>query len=309
MTIGFISHPDCVLHEMGDTHPESPARLKAIEEQVIADGLDKLLHYYEAPLVTREQLCQAHDTDYVNQIFSLVPTTDYAWLDPDTCMNQYSLNAALRAAGAVVLGVDLVMAEKEKAVFCNIRPPGHHAEHNRAMGFCIFNNIAVGVAYAQQKYHLKRIAIVDFDVHHGNGTDDIFKNSDGVLFCSTFQHPFYPFSELNTNSNQRVYVPMAAGSSSKEFHEVVSTHWLPRLEAFQPELIFISAGFDAHAEDAMANLSLTDEDFFWVTQEIKKISDKYGKGRIVSSLEGGYALPALGRSAAAHLRALLGEEH
>jgi acetoin utilization deacetylase AcuC-like enzyme len=221
-------------------------------------------------------------------------------------MTPYSLAAALRAAGAVVLGVDLVMSGKSSAAFCNVRPPGHHAEANNAMGFCIFNNIAVGAAHALKTYSLKKIAIVDFDVHHGNGTEDIFSNTPEVLFCSSFQHPFYPNTGDNTVSEHIVNVPLAAGTNGQAFRAAIESAWLPELHAFQPELILISAGFDAHVEDDMAGLCLIEQDFTWVTQEIKKIADTYANGRIVSTLEGGYALSALGRSVAAHLNALLG---
>jgi acetoin utilization deacetylase AcuC-like enzyme len=306
MTISIISHPDCALHEMGAHHPESPARLSAIEDQLLASGLDIILQHHEAPLATREQLCRVHDADYVEQIFLKSPKQGQSWLDPDTSMNPFSLSAALRAAGAAVLGVDLVMNAESSAVFCNVRPPGHHAEHDRAMGFCIFNNVAVGAAHALQVYKLKRIAIVDFDVHHGNGSEDIFREEPKVLFCSTYQHPFYPFSGNENSAQHIVDVPLAAGTDSPAFRDAVATHWLPRLEAFQPELILISAGFDAHVEDDMAGLRLTEQDYAWVTTEVKKIADKYAGGRIVSTLEGGYALSALGRSVAAHVNALLG---
>ncbi len=306
MTISIISHPDCALHEMGEHHPESPARLSAIQDQLLASGLDIILQHHDAPLATREQLCRAHDADYVEQIFLKSPQDGQVWLDPDTSMNPHSLSAALRAAGAAVLAVDLVMTGKSSAAFCNVRPPGHHAKHNKAMGFCIFNNIAVGAAHALQAYKLKRIAIVDFDVHHGNGTEDIFREAPQVLFCSTFQHPFYPDTGSDTTSPHIVNVPLAAGTDGAAFRDAVTSHWLPRLEKFKPELILISAGFDAHAEDDMAGLRLVDQDFAWVTGEVKKIADKYAKGRIVSTLEGGYALSALGRGVAAHINALLG---
>ncbi len=306
MTICIISHPDCALHEMGAHHPESPARLSAIQDQLLSCGLDIVLQHHDAPLASREQLCRVHDPEYVEHIFLKAPEEGQAWLDPDTCMNPHSLTAALRAAGAAVLGVDLVMTGQTNAVFCNVRPPGHHAERNRAMGFCIFNNIAVGAAHALQVYQLERVAIVDFDVHHGNGTEDIFRDVPEILFCSTFQHPFYPNTGTNVVPEHIVNVPLPAGADGQAFRAAVESHWLPRLEAFQPELILISAGFDAHVEDDMSNLCLVDQDFAWVTREIKTIADKYAKGRIISTLEGGYALSALGRSVAAHLDALLG---
>ena len=306
MTISIISHADCALLDLGPHHPESPARLSAIQDQLLASGLDIILQHYDAPPADREQLCRVHDAEYVDQVFLMAPEEEQVWLESDTPMTPYSLQAALHAAGAVVLGVDLVMSEQTQSVFCNVRPPGHHAEHDKAMGFCIFNNIAVGAAHALHTYQLKRVAIVDFDVHHGNGTEDIFRQVKEILLCSTFQHPFYPFTGTQIESENIINVPLPAGSDSKSFRTAFTSHLLPALETFQPELILISAGFDAHSEDDMSDLYLVDQDYFWVTQEIKKIADKYAKGRIVSTLEGGYALPALGRSVAAHINALLG---
>ena len=307
MSIAFISHSDCALHEMGAHHPECPARLSAIQDQLLSSGLEFALRNYDAPLATIAQLYRVHDKSYVDDIFQRAPK-DYGqiWLDPDTSMMEGSLNAALRAAGAVVMAIDLVMSGEEQAAFCNVRPPGHHAERARTMGFCIFNNIAVGAAYAREKYGVNKLAILDFDVHHGNGTEDIFRDETGVLFCSTFQHPFYPNTGVDMISEHIVNAPLAAGAKSTEFKEAVNSHWLPRLHEFQPELVLISAGFDAHVDDDMASVCLTEQDFKWVTTEIKSIADTYAKGRIVSSLEGGYALSALGRSVVAHLDALLG---
>lgn len=306
MTISIISHSDCALHEMGIHHPDTPLRLSAIQDQLLASGLDMVLQHKDAPLATREQLCRAHAPSYVEQVFLKSPQQGQAWLDPDTSMNPHTLSAALRAAGAVVLGVDLVMTGKSQAAFCNVRPPGHHAEHDKSMGFCIFNNVAVGAAHALQVYKLKRIAIVDFDVHHGNGTEDIFRKVPEILFCSTFQHPFYPNTGSDSTSQHIVNVPLPAGADGTVFREAVTAHWIPKLEEFQPELILISAGFDGHIEDDMADFKLREQDFAWVTTEIKKIADKYAQGRIVSTLEGGYALHSLGRSVAAHINALLG---
>lgn len=305
MTISIISHPDCLLHEMGENHPESPARLSAIQAQLISSGLGMWVQHHDAPLASREQLCGAHDAEYVDSIFDAAPTEGQVWLDPDTSMNPHSLPAALRAAGAVALGVDLVMTGESDTAFCNVRPPGHHAEHNRAMGFCIFNNVAVGVAHALKVYQLKRVAIVDFDVHHGNGTEDVFRDSPEVLFCSTFQHPFYPHAGAGDKPEHIINVPLSAGSDGEAFRAAVTSYFLPKLEAFEPQLIFFSAGFDVHVEDAMANLCLVEEDYAWVTAAVKRIADKYAKGRMVSTLEGGYALSALGRSVVAHVNAML----
>ena len=306
MTISIISHPDCLLHEIGSYHPECPARLNAIHDQLISSGLDLVLQHHEAPQATREQLYRVHDSEYVESIFHKSPTEGHIWLEPDTFMTPQSLPAALRAAGAVVLGVDLVMSGQSQSVFCNVRPPGHHAEHNKAMGFCIFNNIAVGAAHALQEYQLKKIAIVDFDVHHGNGTEDIFRKTPEILLCSTFQHPFYPHTGNSEVPHHIINVPLPAGTGSQAFRSAVKSSLLPELVKFQPELVLISAGFDAHVEDDMASLNLVEQDFAWITRELKMVADEYANGRIVSVLEGGYALSALGRSVVAHINALFG---
>lgn len=305
MTITILSHPDCALHEMGHSHPESPARLRAIDDQLIASGLGLVLQHQTAPRATREQLCRVHDPAYVEYIFQTSPAEGQAWLDPDTSMNPHSLDAALHAAGAVVRGVDLVMQGDIPTVFCNVRPPGHHACRDHAMGFCIFNNIAVGAAHAMAEYEVERVAIVDFDVHHGNGTEDIFRDRPEVLYCSTFQHPFYPGSGADTASDHIVNVPLSAGTDGAAFAAAVEEHWLPKLDEYKPQLVMISAGFDAHVEDDMAGLRLVEKDYAWVTKEIRKLAEKHAQGRIVSALEGGYALSALGRSVVAHLDALL----
>ena len=286
-------------------HPESPARLHAISDQLIASGLDIILRHYDAPLASREQLCRVHTPVYVESIFAQAPQQGMAFIDPDTSMNPHTLNAALRAAGAGVLAVDLIMADKIEAAFCSVRPPGHHAEHDRAMGFCFFNNVAVAAAHAMAHYQLERIAIVDFDVHHGNGTEDIFLDDEQVLLCSTFQHPFYPYSGAETRRPHIINVPLANGSGSTAFREAVAQHWLPALHAQRPQLILISAGFDAHIEDDMAGLRLTENDYALVTSQIREVADLYSRGHIISMLEGGYALPALGRSVVAHIKALL----
>jgi len=234
------------------------------------------------------------------------PRTELVWLDPDTAMNPHSAEAALHAAGAAVLGVDLAMSGEAGCAFCNVRPPGHHAERGRAMGFCLFNNVAVGAAHALEEHALERVAILDFDVHHGNGTEDIFAGERRILFCSTFQHPYYPYSGTGACADNVVNVPLPAGTDGKVFRDAVTEHWLPRVEAFAPQLVMVSAGFDAHREDELAQLRLVEDDYAWVTTEIKRLADTHASGRIVSSLEGGYALGALGRSVVAHLNAMLG---
>lgn len=306
MHTAYISHPSCLKHDMGLHHPESPARIYAIEDQLIASGLMDYLQHHEAPAATREQLLRVHDEGYIDFIASRAPVQGLVRLDDDTALNPFSHQAALHAAGAVVLGVDLVMSKKAENAFCSIRPPGHHAERARAGGFCIFNNIAVGAMHALTQYHLQRVAIADFDVHHGNGTENIFHDEARVMLCSTFQHPFYPYSGADSGNHHMINVPLAAGSGGEEFREAVAQHWLPALERFRPELILISAGFDAHRDDDMAMMRLTETDYVWVTVELKRIAAKHAQNRIVSALEGGYELHALGRSVLAHLKSLSG---
>lgn len=307
MSIAYISHSDCQLHDMGHHHPEQPARLSAINDRLIATGLEMILHQYDAPLAARESLEAVHDAAYIDEIQAVAPSEGIVWVDGDTAMNPHSLNAALRAAGAAVLGVDLVMGGRAKQAFCAVRPPGHHAERHRAMGFCLFNNIAVGAYHALNRHGLERVAIVDFDVHHGNGTEDIVAGDERLLFCSTFQHPFYPHSGYDSKATNVVDAPLAAGSNGSAFRETIEARWLPRLEAFAPELVMISAGFDAHQADDMAGLRLVDADYAWVTRRLCEQAERSAQGRIVSSLEGGYDLHALARSVEAHLKAFLGE--
>ena len=306
MPIAFISHASCLLHDVGAGHPERPARLNAIQDQLLSSGMDFALRRHDAPVAKREHLDRVHDPDYVTGILTEAPYEGILRLDADTVMMPDTLEAALRAAGAVILGVDLVMNKEAGSAFCAVRPPGHHAERHRAMGFCYFNNIAVGAAYALDVHGLDRVAVIDFDVHHGNGTEDIFQDDPRVLFCSSFQHPFYPFTGHESDTDHVINIPLSAGAKGAEFRHQVEAHWLPALEAFQPQLVFISAGFDAHAEDEMGHLRLREADYAWVTGELKSIAEKYAEGRVVSALEGGYALSALGRSVVAHLDALLG---
>jgi acetoin utilization deacetylase AcuC-like enzyme len=306
MQTAYISHPLCLKHDMGAHHPESPARIHAIEDQLISSGLLHYLQHHDAPSATREQLLRVHDDAYIASIEYSVPSQGIVHLDGDTALNPFSYQAALRAAGAVVLGVDLVMSKKVENAFCNIRPPGHHAERARAMGFCIFNNIAVGAAHALLHHGLQRVAIADFDVHHGNGTEEIFQDEPRVMLCSTFQHPFYPYSGADSGNEHIINVPLSAGTGGEEFRAAVTRHWLPALEHFKPELLLISAGFDAHRDDDMAMLNLTEPDYVWVTDTLKNVAGKYAHGRIVSALEGGYELHALGRSALAHIKVLSG---
>jgi acetoin utilization deacetylase AcuC-like enzyme len=306
MPAAFITHPDCLKHEMGAQHPERPARLTAIEDQLIASGIAQYLQRHDAPLATDEQLARVHPIEYVRAIRDAAPQRGTVHLDPDTAMNPWSLQAALRAAGAAVLAVDLVLNNQVKTAFCSVRPPGHHACRARPMGFCIFNNVAVAARHALQAYALDRVAIIDFDVHHGNGTEEIFEGDPQVLMASTFQHPFYPYSGTEEPAANMVNIPLAAGAGSREFREAVREAWLPALDEFSPQLVLFSAGFDAHAEDDMAMLRFTDADYAWVTAQVKDIAERHAEGRVVSVLEGGYALSALGRSVVQHLRVLTG---
>ena len=306
MLTAFVTHADCLRHDMGAYHPERPERLAAIDDQLIASGISSHLRRYEAPLATEEQLARVHPVDYVRAIREAAPSEGTVHLDPDTAMNPWSLNAALRAAGAAVLATDLVLKKEVNSAFCAVRPPGHHACRARAMGFCIFNNVAVAARHAIEVHGLDRVAIIDFDVHHGNGTEDIFEDDEHVVMASIFQHPFYPYSGTDNPARNMFNVPLAAGAGSRELREAVREVWIPALEDFKPQLIVFSAGFDAHAEDDMAMLRFADADYAWVTEAVADIARRHAGGRMVSMLEGGYSLSALGRSAVQHIRVLAG---
>jgi acetoin utilization deacetylase AcuC-like enzyme len=304
MPTAFITHQDCLRHDMGSYHPECPDRITAIEDQLIASGLAQYLPRYDAPRATREQLERVHRPDYVDAIEVSAPRQGIVHLDPDTAMNPHTLEAALRAAGAVVLATDLVAGGGMRAAFCCVRPPGHHATRTRAMGFCLFNNVAIGVRHALAAHGIERVAVVDFDVHHGNGTEDIFSGDPQVLMVGTFQHPFYPYSGTEDVASNMINVPLPAGADGRAFRAAVEEHWLPALDDFAPQMIFFSAGFDAHREDEMASLQFREDDYAWVTLQIRRVAERHAQGRMVSVLEGGYALSALGRSVVAHVRAL-----
>ena len=304
MRTAYITHPICLKHDMGYGHPESPQRLQAIEQELRVEGLFPLLRNYKAPLVTHEQLARVHAEHYLHAIETVAPQHGLISIDSDTLMNPYTLEAAKRAAGAAVLATDLVISGQVENAFCNVRPPGHHATRDEAMGFCFFNNVAVGAAHALALHGLTRIAILDFDVHHGNGTEAIFKDETRVMLCSTFQHPFYPYSGANSSNDHIINTPLAAGTTGQALRATVLENWIPALERFRPEMIYISAGFDAHREDEMANLNWVEADYIWVTDQIMTIAERYAQKRIVSVLEGGYDLDALAGSVAAHVRVL-----
>lgn len=306
MTTAYISHPDCLLHDMGGGHPESPQRLQAIQSALSSRQLMPLLEVFDAPLVEWQHLYRVHEQAYVDHLAARCPDRGTLILAPDVAANPHTLDAARRAAGASVMAVDLVMQGRVGNAFCAVRPPGHHAERDQAMGFCLFNNVAVGAAHALAEYGVQKIAVVDFDVHHGNGTEDIFCDDARVLFCSAFQHPFYPGTAPSDTNAHIVHTPMPAGTRSKQYRERIAEQWLPRLRQFAPELVMISAGFDAHVLDPLADLLLDESDYQWLTEQIKQIADDHAEGRLVSCLEGGYHLQALADSVAAHLRVLIG---
>ena len=304
MPTGYYTHPEFLQHEMGHFHPECPERLQAIEDHLISHGMDGLLERREATPATREQIERVHGADYVDSLERASPASGYYPIDPDTSMNPHTWTAALRAAGAAVAATDAVIEGRYDNAFCSVRPPGHHAEPARAMGFCFFNNVAIAARHALEVHKLERVAIIDFDVHHGNGTEAAFSNDTRVLMCSIFQHPFYPFTGADNQAPNMCNVPIAARSKGMVVREAIDMIWLPRLEAFKPQMLFVSAGFDAHREDDLGNMALVEDDYAWITQQIRQVADKYAKGRIVSCLEGGYNLSALGRSVVAHVRAL-----
>ena len=304
MHTAYITHPECLQHSMGGWHPESPARLGAIDDRLRAANLFDFLDHQEAPRAHRSQLLRVHDAAYIDRIEAASPHQGFHALDPDTSMNPHTLDAAYRAAGGAVMAVDRVLRGESVNAFVACRPPGHHATRNQAMGFCIFNNVAVAAAHALVAHDLVRVAIVDFDVHHGNGTEDIFRDDPRVMLCSTFQHPFYPFCGADTVSEHIVNLPLPAGTTGRAYRAAFSATIMPRLEAFRPQMLFFSAGFDGHREDEMAQFGLVEADYVWITEQVMGVAARHAEGRIVSVLEGGYDLSSLGRSATEHIRAL-----
>lgn len=312
---GYFTHPDCRLHEMGAGHPECPERLDAIDEHLQATGLRDSLDRREADPAPLADIELAHGRMHVAALRGLSdvlreeidaggPT--HTQVDPDTSMNVHTWAAALRAAGAALAATDAVMAGELDNAFCAVRPPGHHACRDTAMGFCFFNNVAIAAKYALERHGLQRVAIVDFDVHHGNGTEDIVAGDERILMASFYQHPFYPVGGARSNAPNLVNVPVPARTRGMDVREIVEMMWIPRLEAHRPELIFISAGFDAHRSDDLGQMGLVEQDFVWITSRIMDVARQHANGRIVSCLEGGYNLGALARSAEAHIRVLAG---
>lgn len=307
MKVSVYSHADCLAHEPGPGHPESPLRLQAVL-RALENPACATTERFDAPLATREQLERVHSPALLDAVFSASPTAGRVFLDADTAMSPCSLDAALRAAGAACAAVDAVFTGSPRRAFCAVRPPGHHATRETAMGFCLFNGIAVAAAHALAKYAIERVAIIDFDVHHGNGTADIFQADTRVLYASTHQSPLYPGtgSEAQRGAGNLVHVPLVAASGTLEFRSAFESRILPELDRFGPQLVMISAGFDAHRLDPLANLNLDAGDFAWVTGQLVAIADRHASGRIVSSLEGGYSLTALHDSTIAHINALAG---
>ena len=311
----FFSHSDCSLHEMGAGHPECPERLQAITSRLRQSALHAQLDYRQAPQASIADLELAHGRMHVAALRGLTDGLReevqaggprHAQVDPDTSINVHTWDAALRAAGAALAATDAVLAGDADTAFCAVRPPGHHACRDQAMGFCFFNNVAVAARYALERHGLQRVAIVDFDVHHGNGTENIVAGDERILMVSFFQHPFYPYGGATSNASNLLNLPVPAYTQGDAVRALVRAQWLPRLEAFKPELLLISAGFDAHRDDDLGQMGLVEADYAWITAQLMAVAARHAKGRIVSCLEGGYNLDALARSVEAHLRVLAG---
>ena len=310
---GYFTHRDCWKHDMGSYHPECPARLDAIEDRLLLTGVGDALERIDVPLATMTQITRAHSEAHLEHLEALSQRLvddvaaggpDHAQVDPDTSLNRFTLLAARRAAGAAIAATDAVMAGQIDNAFCAVRPPGHHACREQAMGFCFFNNIAIAARHAIEVHGLERVAICDFDVHHGNGTEDILSNDPRVLMVGIFQHPFYPFSGTEHPAPNMLNLPVPAYTKGMDVRELIEACWIPRLEAFKPQMVFISAGFDAHRDDDLGQLRLNDQDFAWITSRLVDVARRHAGGRVVSMLEGGYNLDALALSVEAHVRVL-----
>jgi acetoin utilization deacetylase AcuC-like enzyme len=310
---GYFSHRDCWKHEMGRGHPECPERLDAIEDRLLVSGVGDALDRREAPLATLGDLELAHGRLHVASLRGLTDNlreqiaaggADHAQIDTDTSLNLHTWDAALRSAGAAVAATDAVIRGELANAFCAVRPPGHHACRDQAMGFCFFNNVAIAARYALERHGLSRVAIVDFDVHHGNGTEDIVAGDPRILMVSFYQHPLFPLDWSYSHADNLVNLPVPAYTRGMDVREMIDMAWMPRLEAHRPEMIFISAGFDAHREDDLGQMGLVEQDYVWITSRIMDVARRYAKGRVVSCLEGGYHLDALARSVEAHIRVM-----
>jgi len=311
MTVAYITHPSSLQHEMGAHHPECPDRVRVIDDLLRVQGLVDFMREESAPAATREVIVRAHNAALLDELLAMSPRQGYAGIDGDTTMNPFTMNAVLHAAGAAVRAVDLVCTGELERAFCNVRPPGHHAERHRAMGFCFLNSAAIAVLHALEAHGLQRVALIDFDVHHGNGSEDILVeqcNAGRVLMASTFQHHLYPGTGDKPMAANMINVPLAAYSKGDAMRAAVNDGWLPALHAFKPELIVISAGFDAHRDDELASLGWLETDYRWLTQQLVAVANVHSKGRIVSTLEGGYALGALARSVGEHVKVLIGAD-
>jgi acetoin utilization deacetylase AcuC-like enzyme len=304
MPTAFITHSKFSEHEMLPGHPENPHRLRVIGEHLARLGIADFLVHVDAPMATPRQVARVHSASHIENLAHHAPKHGLAFIDADTAMNPDTLEAAWRAAGGAALATDMVMEGKVHNAFCALRPPGHHAERNKAMGFCFFNNVAVAAAQAIYAHHLTRVAILDFDVHHGNGTEDIFKDDKRVMVCSSYQYPLYPFLNPQSVPGRLVNTPLPTGAGSEEFRRAISDYWIPELNRFKPQLVLISAGFDAHRDDPLADLNLTDGDYDWITGVAMRIAEEHAGGRIVSCLEGGYSLEVLSRCVPAHIKKL-----
>jgi len=310
MATAYYSHPACRGHDMGAGHPESPQRLDAIADHLIATGLDLALERREAPQATEAALVRVHDPAHVARLREVMQRVDatgqHRALDPDTIAGPGTWAAVVHAAGAAVAATDAVLDGEVENAFCAVRPPGHHATRGQSMGFCFFNSVAIAARHALEVRGLERVAIIDFDVHHGNGTEDIVADDERMLMLSFFQYPFYPGSGTVPLGDNMVNVPVPAYTKGPEIRELIETEWQPRLDAFKPQMLFVSAGFDAHREDDLGQLGLVEADYAWMTQWLMKMAARHAQGRVVSCLEGGYNLSALARSVAAHVRVLTG---
>jgi len=306
LKLAYISHPSSLDHEMGAMHPECPERSTVIADRLLLRGTIDFVSAMDAPPASDEQILRAHTARHLAELRAMAPSSGLRQIDPDTAMNPHTLEAALHAAGAGVLAVELVAQGKAERAFCNIRPPGHHATRDQAMGFCFLNNVAIAARHALDAMGLERVAVVDFDVHHGNGTEDILAGDDRVLMVSSFQSGLYPFNGEEARGRNMCNVPLPAYSDGRALRTAVEERWIPALLSFDPQLIVVSAGFDAHQEDDMSQMGWTDDDYEWLARRIVGIAEACCEGRIVSMLEGGYALAALARCVDTHVRVLAG---